>query len=354
MKAHAKRPPMSRHAARPQRIALGIAGLLVVVAVGGVLAWDAVASARILPGVRVEGIAVGGLTRAEATRVVADGVRSRGMEQITVTVGDARWTAIAGSLGRIESVRSAIDEAFDVGRRMGPVERLLLRVRGEAVDAEITVGSSYDPDVVRAFVDDVAGKVNARPVDATVEYLDGEIVVRPPAEGIRVRRAPAVEALGRALASGATSVALPIDTTPPAEDGASFGRTIVVDISENTLVLYDGAEVLRTYRVATGAPGFPTPLGAFEVTGKAENPTWVNPAPDGWGKDYPPSIPPGPGNPLGTRAIYLNAPGIRIHGTYNASSIGSFASHGCVRMLIADSEDLYELVAIGVPVFIVA
>ena len=79
----------------------------------------------------------------------------------------------------------------------------------------------------------------------------------------------------------------------------------------------------------------------------------MNPDPLGWGKDYPASIPPGPGNPLGTRAMYLDAPGIRIHGTYNESSIGTFASHGCVRMTIADSEALYELVPVGTIVYIV-
>jgi lipoprotein-anchoring transpeptidase ErfK/SrfK len=63
-------------------------------------------------------------------------------------------------------------------------------------------------------------------------------------------------------------------------------------------------------------------------------------------------IAPGPGNPLGTRAIYLNAPGIRIHGTYSTSSIGTYASHGCIRMYIEDSEELFELVDMGARVII--
>jgi L,D-transpeptidase ErfK/SrfK len=63
-------------------------------------------------------------------------------------------------------------------------------------------------------------------------------------------------------------------------------------------------------------------------------------------------IAPGPGNPLGTRAIYLNAPGIRIHGTYSSSSIGTYASHGCIRMYISDSEALYAQVDMGARVII--
>ncbi len=66
----------------------------------------------------------------------------------------------------------------------------------------------------------------------------------------------------------------------------------------------------------------------------------------------PAYIPPGPGNPLGTRALYLNAPGIRIHGTYNSASIGTYASHGCIRMLIGDSEALFPLVPVGTKVII--
>ena len=92
--------------------------------------------------------------------------------------------------------------------------------------------------------------------------------------------------------------------------------------------------------------------GEWTIIDKRENPTWTNPAPDTWGADLPASIPPGPGNPLGTRALYLNAPGIRIHGTYDVSSIGTHASHGCIRMLMSDVEEIYPLVPIGTRVIV--
>ncbi len=133
---------------------------------------------------------------------------------------------------------------------------------------------------------------------------------------------------------------------------ASLGNSIVVDISANTLQLYDGLKVEKEFRVATGTPQYPTPVGTFEIVDKKENPTWYNPAPDTWGADLPPSIGPGPGNPLGTRAMYLNAPGIRIHGTWDDSSIGTAASHGCIRMHVQDSEALYPLVPIGTRVIV--
>jgi lipoprotein-anchoring transpeptidase ErfK/SrfK len=69
--------------------------------------------------------------------------------------------------------------------------------------------------------------------------------------------------------------------------------------------------------------------------------------------DMPAFIGPGPGNPLGTRAMNLSASGIRIHGTPDAGSIGGPASHGCIRMLIHDAEELFDAVDVGTPVMIV-
>ena len=120
------------------------------------------------------------------------------------------------------------------------------------------------------------------------------------------------------------------------------------------MALADGITLVKSYSVATGQLDlYPTPLGHFEIIAKRLNPTWYNPALDTWGKDEPAIIPPGPDNPLGTRAMDLSAPGIRIHGTLNDASIGHWASHGCIRMHIPDSEALYPLVPVGTPVFII-
>jgi hypothetical protein len=86
---------------------------------------------------------------------------------------------------------------------------------------------------------------------------------------------------------------------------------------------------------------------------KRRNPTWVNPDPSGWGASLPPRIGPGPRNPLGTRAMNLSTPGIRIHGTSNVASLGTSASHGCIRMSIPEAEELFEKVDQGTPVVII-
>lgn len=125
---------------------------------------------------------------------------------------------------------------------------------------------------------------------------------------------------------------------------------IVVDIGDLKLYLYRGGKLVKSYSVATGQAAYPTPTGSFVVTSMQMNPTWYPPNSD-WAKDAKP-IPPGVANPLGTRWIGTSAPGVGIHGTPDDASIGTYASHGCIRMHIWEVEDLYERVVIGMPVVI--
>lgn len=335
-------------------VAIVAAAVIGVGLVVGVAARaDAASRARILEGVTVAGIDVGGMTREQALAAVAASQAAAVTSPITIRVAEARWTVVPEVLGVTPGVEGAVDEAFAVADRLGFLGRLLHRIGGSPVDVDVPVEPVVDARTLKTFVVGVADDVDGPPVDAQLQLVDGEVIVRPAAVGHAVDRKGALRALTDAIAAGRTEVDFPVAIEEPTVAGTELGKTIVVDVSANTLTLYDGTTVEKEYRVATGAPGFPTPIGSFEIVRKAEDPTWVNPDPTGWGVDYPASIPPGPGNPLGTRAMYLDAPGIRIHGTYNEGSIGTFASHGCVRMTIADSEDLYERVPVGTRVFIV-
>ena len=106
------------------------------------------------------------------------------------------------------------------------------------------------------------------------------------------------------------------------------------------------------FRVATGQSSYPTPIGQFEIIVKQRNPWWYPPAGSAWAEGEEP-VPPGPGNPLGTRWMGISSPYVGIHGTLDSCSIGYSASHGCVRMLIPEVEWLFERVDVGTPVFIV-
>ena len=128
---------------------------------------------------------------------------------------------------------------------------------------------------------------------------------------------------------------------------AMVGR-IVVDLSDKRLQLIRDGKAVKTYRVAIGTPDHPTPTGTYTITTRQVDPTW-NPPDSPWAEGLGP-IPPGPGNPLGTRWIGTSAPAIGIHGTYADNSIGTAASHGCLRMHIPEVEALYEEVAVGMEV----
>ena len=141
-------------------------------------------------------------------------------------------------------------------------------------------------------------------------------------------------------------------TTPAKVTRGDFGAVIVIHRAANRLDLFNGMRYWREFGVATGQTTYPTPLGHFQIVVKWRDPWWYPPA-SPWAKGQKP-IPPGPGNPLGTRWMGLSAPGVGIHGTPQSSSIGYSVSHGCIRMLIPQAEWLFEQVDVGTPVYIVA
>jgi lipoprotein-anchoring transpeptidase ErfK/SrfK len=205
---------------------------------------------------------------------------------------------------------------------------------------------------VSALVTSIADDVAQTPRDASVAVVDGTVTFVHSRPGHALGIHVAAKRLQAALEEGTTAVRLPLKVVKPKVPDSKLGKTIVVDRTINQLSLYNGFDLEKSYPVATAAAGYVTPPGQWTIIAKAENPTWTNPAPDTWGADLPASIPPGPGNPLGTRALYLNAPGIRIHGTEDVSSIGTHASHGCIRMFMSDVEEIYPLVPIGTRVIV--
>jgi lipoprotein-anchoring transpeptidase ErfK/SrfK len=124
------------------------------------------------------------------------------------------------------------------------------------------------------------------------------------------------------------------DSTPAIEDR----RVIVVSLQDRKLALLANGQVEKVYPVAVGKPSTPSPVGTFTIERRAANPTYSH---DGR------IVPPGPGNPVGTRWMGLSLKGYGIHGTNEPKSIGKAASHGCIRMAKADVEELFKLVAVG-------
>lgn len=336
-------------------VVVSVAAGIVLLSVAGVAyaayRYDRATADRILPGVSVAGVDVGGMTRTQAIDAVELAAAAQLDAPIQVLAGDASWSVTPRELGRTASVEGAVEEALDASTQVGFVSRVWHRWRQQPLEVDVPL--VYDGGSVSSFVERITEAVSVEPVDAAVRLEDGGVRFDHAKRGQALGRNVATRRLLAALDEGTTSVRLPLRVLRPTITDAKLGNTIVVDRSVNELSFYRGFELIDRYPVATAAAGYVTPAGRWTIVNKVENPTWYNPAPDTWGADLPMVIPPGPDNPLGTRALYLDAPGIRIHGTSDVDSIGTYASHGCIRMLMSDVEALYPQVPVGTRVFVV-
>jgi len=351
--ARGRHGPRSR--LRAWKVALVGAGVVAVMGAGTAYAayrYDASESDRILHGDAIAGVDVSEITRGEAIQEVGAAAEETLQGQLSVEAGDHTWIVTPAVLGMAADVEGAVDSAFALADDLSLVSRVYHRVAAEPLGASVELTYTYDDAEIARFVQRAADEVAVPAVDARLALVENELVMRRPRVGQELRARLGAARIRAALEARSTDVQIPLRVVEPEITAAALGDTIVVDLSENSLRLYDAFKVAREYRVATAAPGYVTPVGTWNVIDKRENPTWYNPALDSWGADLPAVISPGPNNPLGTRALYLDSPGIRIHGTSNSASIGTYASHGCIRMLISDSEELYPLVPIGTRVII--
>jgi L,D-transpeptidase ErfK/SrfK len=116
--------------------------------------------------------------------------------------------------------------------------------------------------------------------------------------------------------------------------------------------------MVDTYPASIGRMDWKTPLGGARIVRKQRDPSWrppksVRQEAAAEGETVPELVPPGPDNPLGTRALRLNIPGYLIHGTNKPYGVGMRVTHGCVRLLPEDIEHLFDRVKVGTPVQIV-
>lgn len=312
--------------------------LLLIIPVAAIAAFAAAPSAEhpavpIPTGVTVDGVRIGGLTSEPArTRV-----RAAFDRPLRFAYRGRRWTARPSRFGATSQVDDAITEA--------------LQARPGA-QLELDVTSSREQ--VRSYVRYLARRFARKPVDSEVRGVRAGLrpAITPAKPGVRVDQRTMRAAIENALRHGLRPpIALATKSAPPKVTPRTIGPVIVISRGSNRLFLYDGPRLVRSFGVATGSARYPTPSGQFTIVQLQRHPWWT-PPPSDWAKGLKP-VPPGPGNPLGTRWMGTSAWGVGIHGTPDAASIGYSASHGCIRMQIPQAEWLFEHVRIGTPVVIV-
>ena len=276
---------------------------------------------------------------------------------LEVTYDGETWRLSDVKLKVRADISRAVGQAVAASREGGLPSRLVRYATGGEVDESIAAGIEYSRSAINRFVRHVAAEINRDPVDAAVEPGADELVVVESKPGRKLRDNKLTRELELAVGNGAagyTVVAAVHETKPEVTTTAVSSRYpsyLTLDRDSYTLRLWKGLDLAETYTVAVGQEGLETPEGIYEIETKEENPTWFVPESDWAGDLAGQTIPPGPSNPIKARwmAIYEGA---GIHGTEETESLGSAASHGCVRMAIADVEELYDEVEVGTPIFI--
>jgi lipoprotein-anchoring transpeptidase ErfK/SrfK len=289
--------------------------------------------ATIQPGVTIQGIDVGGMTAEDATAAVRASVRT----PFTLTFREKTLEATPWQLGVRTHVALAVADAL-----------------AAAPPANVTLTVSIDLAQLRHYVGRVDKLLSRQPRDAHVHLRHLRPHLSKSLKGYNVRQRATRTLLKQAIrASSRGPVAVQYRTLKPKVTRWNFKPVVVIRRGSHRLYLYKGAHMRfrASFGVAVGQPIYPTPTGKFTIVTKQRNPWWYPPN-TAWAAGASP-IPPGPGNPLGTRWMGLSASGVGIHGTPDAASIGYSASHGCIRMRIPDAEWLFERVEVGSTVFIV-
>ncbi|MFL5970725.1 MAG: L,D-transpeptidase family protein [Gaiellaceae bacterium] len=311
-----------------RRLAISV---LVVAALAPVLSGDASPPALVPEGVTVAGVPVEAMSREQAEAAL----RPAFARPVRLVFGDRAWRLVPARFGAKVTIARGVEAAL-----------------AAPAGTDVPLVPSIDRTQVRRFVRALDKRVSYPAKDAELLGLEGltpEFVREQ--TGLRVLRQLTAQRIVRALQSPQIQrVRVAATVVEPTRTVAKFGPVIVIRRGANELRYYDGARLLRRFGVATGQAVYPTPTGTFSIVDMQLNPWWRPPDSD-WAKGLDP-IPPGPGNPLGTRWMGLSAPGVGIHGTPDDTSIGYSASHGCIRMHIPDAEWLFYHVHLGTPVVI--
>jgi lipoprotein-anchoring transpeptidase ErfK/SrfK len=293
-------------------------------------------------GVTVGGVPVQGLTAAQARDVLREGIARPLGRRLVVAAGAKRFSVLPRDAG--------VSVKLDL-----LVARALRAAPGRNVPVSPTLRRSAASELVAR----VQRGVYVRPVGSRVLYGVRRLRASRGRDGRRLDKPANLEDRVRAtlrswiaprFIRAYTRRARPRVT--PRRLRAITGPIVTVSKAERRARLFNHLRLIRSYRVAVGQPGYPTPEGLFHVHSKAVNPAWSVPNRSWAGSQAGQTIPGGhPDNPLKARWIGFAA-GVGFHGTNNPWSIGTAASHGCVRMYVRDVIRLYRWVRIGTPVYV--
>jgi lipoprotein-anchoring transpeptidase ErfK/SrfK len=342
---------------RKSQIAIVAVVALLLALVGVGYAYDSSEKDKIADGVTVGGVDVGGMNETEAKRAVRRQLLGPLRHSLRVGYDGESWTLDGKSLKVHADIDTAVAEALAESRDGGFPGRLVRYVTGGSVNKQIPADVTYSRSAINRFVRHVADEVDREAQDASVEPSADSLEVVAAENGRKLRdilltrqlRAAVLNADADHTIAARTHYTKPDVTTE--EVAAAYPSYLTLDRGAYTLRLWKDLKLAKTYTVAVGQEGLETPEGLYHIQEKEENPTWHVPESDWAGSLAGQDIPPGPSNPIKARWMGIFE-GAGIHGTEETYSLGTAASHGCVRMAIPDVEELYDQVEVGTPIFI--
>jgi lipoprotein-anchoring transpeptidase ErfK/SrfK len=345
---------------RERRALMVVAGAFVTLALAAAaFAYDSSRDDLITKGVRVAGVDLGGLRVDAAKHLLRTRLAGRLERPVRVLVAGHRFRLTPKQAGLVADVDGMADSAVQRSRDGWLPGRVWNGLTGRELEDDLPAGVRYSTPAVLRFVRRVERNIDRPPRDAEVKFKVASLPAIPSQTGLklvrRYRLRRAVEAAMASVGNGRTvrakvRVVKPKVTTD--ELGKKYPYVITIDRPDFKLRFFKRLRLAKTYKIAVGQVGLETPAGLYHVQNKAINPAWHVPNSAWAGKLAGKVIPGGiPENPLKARWLGIYN-GAGIHGTADVGSLGSAASHGCIRMAVPDVEELYDQTPLQTPVFI--
>ena len=340
-----------------QRSFILVAATVAILLAGAVAvyAYDSARDDLIAEGVTVAGVDVGGMRTEEARRVLQREVARPLERPIAVGYKRRRFNLSAEDARIHADVAGMVDSALRASRDGNLISRVARDLTGGEEDEAISASVSYSEQAVNELVLRVKGALDRKAQDATVNFPSLTQVKEKP--GVKVSAGLLSERLTGALVSTSERrVRAPVRITKPKvtrnELATKYPEVLVLHRSAFQLSFYKDLKLAKTYTVAVGQVGLETPAGLYHIQNKAVDPAWSVPN-SAWAGSLAGTVVPGgiPANPLKARWLGI-FDGAGIHGTDQTYSLGSAASHGCVRMSIPDVIELYDQVPVATPIYI--
>jgi lipoprotein-anchoring transpeptidase ErfK/SrfK len=322
-----------------------------------VYAYDSSHDDQIAKGVKAGGVDIGGLKTAAARAKIQRELVARLNRPVVAQYQGTRFHLYPARARLRVDVDAMVAEALQRSRDGNVISRTVRGVFGGKVNADVPVEASYDHAVVASTVRRVSRRLDRPARDASIDFSGGTIQRVKEKKGRTVKATQLRRDLEDALAlpNGDRTVKIAAVSIKPKvttrQLASKFPTVIAINRSGFQLTLFKHLKRVKSYTIAVGRQGLETPAGEYTVQDKQINPSWHVPNSSWAGSLAGQVIPPGPQDPLKARWIGITG-GAGIHGTEDIGSLGSNASHGCIRMAIPDVIELFDRTPYGSKIFI--